>query len=110
MSNDNTISFVIFKNNSGKSYTLTISQNKLKIASISLLAALIALGVGIYLSYNVNIQQAAYNKLKKDYSQKMESIKVLNEEIDFIKNDMIDLIEKEERLELLLGKARVKKN
>ncbi|MAQ64603.1 hypothetical protein CL647_00080 [bacterium] len=109
MSNDNTISFVIFKNNSGKSYTLTISQNKLKIASISLLAALIALGVGIYLSYNVNIQQAAYNKLKKDYSQKMESIKVLNEEIDFIKNDMIDLIEKEERLELLLGKARVKK-
>tara|TARA_Y100001970_G_C14229147_1_gene857523 strand:+ start:54 stop:983 length:930 start_codon:yes stop_codon:yes gene_type:complete len=109
MSNDNTISFVIFKNNSGKSYTLTISQNKLKIASISLLAALIALGVGIYLSYNVNIQQAAYNKLKKDYSQKMESIKVLSEEIDFIKNDMIDLIEKEERLELLLGKARVKK-
>ncbi len=109
MSQDNTISFVIFKNNSGKSYTLTIRQGRLQLFSICLLVALVALGIGIYLSYNTNIQQAAYNKLKKDYSQKTEAIKVLNEEIDFIKNDMVDLIEKEERLELLLGKATVKK-
>ncbi|MBH37728.1 hypothetical protein CL658_01710 [bacterium] len=109
MSKEKTISVVIFKNNSGKSYTLTISQAKVQLISIGIIGTLIALGVGIYLSYNVNIQQAAYNKLKKDYSQKTEAIKVLNEEIDFIKSEIMDLIEKEERLELLLGKATVKK-
>ena len=109
MKKEDTISFVIFKNNSGKSYTLTVSQVKLQFISLGFLSAIVALGIGIYLSYNVNIQQAAYTKLKKEFSQKTETIKLLNEEIDLIRSDMIDLIEKEERLELLLGKATVKK-
>lgn len=109
MKKENTISFVIFKNNSGKSYTLTVNQSRFHFFGATVLVSLIALGVGIYLSYNVNVQQAAYNKLKKDYSKKTEAIKVLNEDIDFIKNELMDLIEKEERLELLLGEAKVKK-
>tara|TARA_B100000427_G_scaffold90983_1_gene75125 strand:+ start:2299 stop:3228 length:930 start_codon:yes stop_codon:yes gene_type:complete len=109
MKKEDTVSFVIFKNNSGKSYTLTVSQVKLQFISFGFLGAIIALGIGIYLSYNVNIQQAAYTKLKKEFSQKTETIKLLNEEIDLIRSDMMDLIEKEERLELLLGKATVKK-
>ncbi len=109
MKKEDTVSFVIFKNNSGKSYTLTVSQVKLQLISLGFLGAIIALGVGIYLSYNVNIQQAAYTNLKKEFSQKTETIKLLNEEIDLIRSDMMDLIEKEERLELLLGKATVKK-
>ncbi|MBI60114.1 hypothetical protein CL657_02735 [bacterium] len=109
MKKEDTVSFVIFKNNSGKSYTLTVSQVKLQFMSLGFLGAIIALGIGIYLSYNVNIQQAAYTKLKKEFSQKTETIKLLNEEIDLIRSDMMDLIEKEERLELLLGKATVKK-
>ncbi len=109
MKSNKEISIVIFKRNSGKSFSLNISSRKLQFFISGLVLAFITLGVGIYLSYNTNIQQVAYNQLKKEHFKQTQELKVLTDELDFFQNNLNHLIEKEEELAQLLGKAVIKK-
>ena len=62
----NEISFMVFAKSSGKSLTFNITESRLKTIIISVVAAVLILIFGIYLSYNTNLKEAAYNQLKKE--------------------------------------------
>ncbi len=109
MKQSSSFTFVIFKNRSGKSYSITMSLKKLQIIIGSVFALIILLCVGIYMSYDTNIQQVAYTQLKKENTKQEADLKKLHEQLELIKDDLVDLIEKEEMLEGLLGKVRLKK-
>ena len=109
MSHKSIISLLIFKNKTGKSFSINISETFLRWAVFSIAILLISIIGGIYFTYNKNIQHVAYNQLKKDYIKQQDILTVLNDKIDFFENDLSRLIEKEESLELLLGKAHIKK-
>ena len=61
----NEISFMVFAKSSGKSLTFNITESRLKTIIISVIFAILILFLGIYLSYNTNLKEAAYNQLKK---------------------------------------------
>ncbi|RAP27393.1 hypothetical protein DID78_06140 [Candidatus Marinamargulisbacteria bacterium SCGC AG-343-D04] len=107
--NTNTISFVIFKNNSGKSTSLTLQTRQIKLICAGILLTFLTLGIGIYLSYNTNIKQVAYSQLKKENRHYQEKIKNITETYEQMSTELSSLIEKEEELELLLGKVHVKR-
>ena len=109
MEKQTNLTFVIFKSNSGKSRSITLSIKSLKIIIGSFVVLILLLFGGIYLSYNTNIQQVAYNQLKKENAKQAKDLKNLHEQFDLIKDDLVDLIEKEETLEGVLGKAKIKK-
>jgi len=109
MSTESKLSFVIFKQKHGKSLSFSLSYFSLSLIVFSVVASIVALGTGIYYSFNANYRQSAYIALKQERNQQSDYIEELDEQFVQIKDQLTDLIEKEEQLELLLGKALVKK-
>ena len=100
---------MIFKSSSGKSHSINVNVKTLQLIVFGIVMAFATLGAGIYLSYNTNIQKVAYNQLKKEYSKQATELKQISDDLNYMQFNLNKLIEKEEELELILGKAIVKK-
>ncbi len=106
---DSKLSFVIFQQKFGKSYSFSISYFALSLMAMSVVLSIIAVGVGVYFSFSANYMKSAYVTLQKESGQQENYIKRLDEQFVGVQDQLISLIETEERLEALLGKAHVKK-
>ena len=100
---------MIFNNSSGKTRSLNISSVALKWWGGGFFSLVVLLLLGVYLSYGSEIKELSYNKLKQENQEYYRELKGLNSDYESIKETLSQLIEKEEQLELLLGKAIVKK-
>ncbi len=105
----NEISFMIFAKSSGKSLVFNITESRLKTIFITFFAAIIILIIGIYLSYNTNLKEAAYKQLKKENKIQEKQLVNLSNQIMIVEDQMTKLIEREEELDGLLGDQRPKK-
>ena len=109
MSKKNTISFLVFNDNSGKSSSFKLSVSSIFTISFTVLFALILLGVGVFFSFSEEIDQLSYNNLKQENENLSAKLSEISLNYENLEVTLLDLIEKEEQLELLLGKARIKK-
>jgi Tfp pilus assembly protein PilO len=109
MSKKNTISFLVFNDNSGKSRSFKLTINSIVSMFVVVILGLVLLGVGVFFSFSEEIDQLSYNKLKQDNDELNSAIKVIDTNYESLEVTILDLIEKEEQLELLLGKATIKK-
>ena len=107
--NTNEISFMIFAKSSGKSITFNITETRLKTLFISFLLAIVLLIIGIYLSYNTNLKEAAYRQLKKENKAQEKQLIDISNQMMIVQDQMTKLIEREEELEVLLGDQRPKR-
>ncbi len=105
----NEISFMVFAKSSGKSLVFNITETRLKTIFISFITAIIILIVGIYLSYNTNLKEAAYKQLKKENKIQEKQLIDLSNQIMIVEDQMTKLIEREEELDVLLGDQRPKR-
>ena len=98
-------SFVCFTN-----YESSILFRMFILLIMSLLVRLfVLLIIGVYLSYGSEIKELSYNNLKQENQKQYRDLREINNEYDYIRESLAALIEKEEQLELLLGRAIVKK-
>jgi len=107
MTHNHTVSIVIFRNASGKTISITVPIRRLWGIAVALVAIVVVLGIGLYLSYSSNIQQVAYTQLQNENRKQARAIKELNSQFERLEDSLLELIEKEEELGLLLGEARV---
>ena len=106
-SKNNFVSFIIFLKNKNKSFNFHFSIFTINIIFLVFLFSTVLLITGIYLTYNKNFNETAFNQLKKDNHAYQKELKILNNKLVIVKSQMNHLIEKEEALESILGKIKI---
>ena len=109
MSSKNTISFLVFNDNSGKSSSFKLSLTSIFTILFSVIFGLVLLGVGVFFSFSEEIDQLTYNNLKQENDNLEQKLNEISNNYENLEVTILDLIEKEEQLELLLGRATIKK-
>ena len=109
MSKKNTLSFLVFNDNSGRSRSFKLTINSIVSMFVLVFFGLVLLGVGVFFSFSEEIDQLSYNNLKQENEELNIAIDVIGSNYENLEVTILDLIEKEEQLELLLGKATIKK-
>ncbi|RAP30782.1 hypothetical protein DID76_03295 [Candidatus Marinamargulisbacteria bacterium SCGC AG-414-C22] len=107
--NNDRLSFMIFSRGKETSFSFDISYTRLKVIIFSVFVGICSLVIGIYLSYNTNLNEAAYKQLKNEHKIQEKEIIDINNQMLIIKSELNKLVEREEELDLLLGDARPKK-
>ena len=109
MGSKNTISFLVFNDNSGKSSSFKLSLTSIFTLCFGVLFGIILLGVGVFFSFSEEIDQLSYNNLKQEKDNLEQKLTEISSNYENLEVTILDLIEKEEQLELLLGRATIKK-
>lgn len=100
------IVFVPPKSTSSKTFKIKVQT--FYIIATSLLTALTALSVALYINLNASVQQTKVTQLKEENTVQRMQIKAQNDALNDIHHELELLIEKEEEIQTILGETKIR--
>jgi murein DD-endopeptidase MepM/ murein hydrolase activator NlpD len=108
MKKENHYSIVFVPPNSTTSKTLKIKVRTLYAIVTTILVALTALSITLYINLNASVQQTKVTQLKEENALQRKQIKAQNDALNDIHHELELLIEKEEEIQTILGETKIR--
>ena len=105
----NYISFLVFSSKNPQNISFKLSHTTIFSILFAIVFGFSALGIGLILSYQSTYKQTAYKKLKETLHTQEIKWTETNQTLLTMKDQIRNLLESEDQLELILGKATLSK-
>ena len=105
---ENYYSIVFVPPNSSTSRTLRVKVKTLYIVGFSIVIALTALSITLYINLNASVQQTKVKQLKQENTFHQKQIQAQNDVLNDIQHELEMLIEKEEEIQTILGETKIR--